>query len=210
VKNLVIAVWCETEVDHTELVDQWATTARDAGNLGAATVSVAVEDQGRFAQGDPVDVLIALTLEDVHDIDAVPGYTVLSPGARRLCAWEVDPHHAITGDSTVLTMVSFVTRAEHLTHEEFARHWTESHAPLARKHHVGLADYTQNVVVRSYLDEGADIDGIAELRFRSRDDFELRFYDSDEGRDIIRDDVKRFIARPSAQAALMREVLRVT
>jgi hypothetical protein len=52
---------------------------------------------------------------------------------------------------------------------------------------------------------GAGIDGIAELRFRSRDDFEQRFYDSDAGRDIIRDDVARFIARRNSEAALMRE-----
>ena len=59
---------------------------------------------------------------------------------------------------------------------------------------------------RAYTPGGAGVDGIAELRFRSRDDFEHRFYDSDEGRDIIRRDVQEFIARPSGQAALMHEV----
>ncbi len=58
----------------------------------------------------------------------------------------------------------------------------------------------------SYTPGGAGVDGIAELRFRNRDDFEHRFYDSDEGRDIIRQDVKQFIARPSGQAALMHEL----
>jgi uncharacterized protein (TIGR02118 family) len=97
-----------------------------------------------------------------------------------------------------------------MSHDEFARHWTEQHAPLARTHHIGLADYTQHVVARSYTPGGAGIDGIAELRFRSRDDFEHRFYDSDDGREIIRADVQRFIARPSPKAGLLEEVARIT
>ena len=45
-------------------------------------------------------------------------------------------------------MVSLMQRADGMTHEQFVRHWTENHAPLALTHHVGLWNYTQNVVRR--------------------------------------------------------------
>ena len=102
--------------------------------------------------------------------------------------------------------VSFVRRAEALSHGQFVRHWSEVHAPLARTHHVGLADYTQNVVRATYTPGGAGIDGVAELRFRTRADFEDRFYDSDDGKAIIRADVKKFIGRSGISPTLMREL----
>ena len=54
-----------------------------------------------------------------------------------------------------------------LTHEQFARHWTENHTPLALRHHVGLWNYTQNVVRRAFTPGGNPIDGVAELHFRT-------------------------------------------
>ena len=97
-------------------------------------------------------------------------------------------------------------RAEGLSHEQFVRHWTEVHAPIALEHHIGLAGYTQNVVRATYTPGGAGIDGVAELRFRSRTDFEDRFYDSDEGKAVIRADVKKFIGRSGISPTLMREL----
>jgi uncharacterized protein (TIGR02118 family) len=103
-------------------------------------------------------------------------------------------------------MVSFMRRADGLTHEQFVRHWTQHHTPLARRHHVGLWNYTQNVVRRAFTPGGEGIDGIAELHFRSRDDFDTKFFDSDDGRAVIMADVKRFLSRPAGEAALMREL----
>ena len=183
--HFLVALWGDTKTRSG--AEEWA---RDNG---ARAISFAVEDQARFAAGDPVDVLIALT--------ALKRPRVLVP-ARGLRVWAVQPCRPIvTTDATAIKMVSFVQRASHLTREQFAEHWTQRHAPLARRHHVGLADYTQNVV----LDPDSNIDGIAELRFRTRADFETRFYDSDAGKAVIREDVQRFIARPSNLAALMQE-----
>jgi hypothetical protein len=185
VNHFLIALWGDAET--RSAAEQWARAN------GADTISVAVDDQGRFAAGDPVDVLIALKAS------ARPRLLVPERGVR---VWAVQPFHPIvTTDATTVKMVSFVQRASHLSHDEFADHWTQRHAPLARRHHAGLADYTQNVV----LDPESDIDGIAELRFRTRADFETRFYDSDAGKAVIREDVQRFIARPSNLAALMQE-----
>jgi uncharacterized protein (TIGR02118 family) len=103
-------------------------------------------------------------------------------------------------------MVSFMRRAEGLTHQQFARHWTEQHTPLALRHHVGLWNYTQNVVRRAYTPGGGQIDGIAELHFRTREDFEERFFDSDDGRAVILADVKRFMGSPGPETAIMSEL----
>ena len=124
--------------------------------------------------------------------------------ARRVEVWRVDPRRPIEWDRTWpdgefapgVKMVSFMQRADGLTHEQFARHWTENHTPLALRHHVGLWNYTQNVVRRAYTPGGNPIDGVAELHFRTRDDFVNRFFDSDEGRAVILADVKRFMSPP--------------
>jgi uncharacterized protein (TIGR02118 family) len=207
VEHVIVALWRAGGADAGSLLDSWAPLAVKHENVRTCTMSFAEADQGRFAGGDPVDVLIALGLERAHDLDDVPERSVLYHVAREVNVWRVDPRRPIVSEEpTAVKMVSFVTRAERLTHEQFVRHWTERHAPLARAHHAGLADYTQNVVRRAFTPGGAGVDGIAELRFRTREDFEERFYDSDEGRDIIRRDVREFIAAPSGQAALMHEV----
>jgi uncharacterized protein (TIGR02118 family) len=217
-EHLLIALWRAPGADLAPVQDAWAPAALAVDNVQSCTISAAVADQGRFANGDPVDVLIALGLQQAHDLDDVPERGILYRVAREVNVWRVDPRRPIVSDDpTTITpvgikpmgikMVSLVARAPQLTHEQFVRHWTEVHAPLARRHHVGVAEYTQNVVRRAYTPGGAAVDGIAELRFRTREDFEHRFYDSDEGREIIRRDVQQFIARPSGHAALMHERL---
>jgi uncharacterized protein (TIGR02118 family) len=83
-------------------------------------------------------------------------------------------------------------RHDSMSPDQFARHWGETHAPLALKHHVGMWRYARNVVA-AQLSEGAEAwDGFAELHFRTAQDLRERFYDSDEGRAIIAADVARF------------------
>lgn len=209
-EHLVVAVWRAPGADVESLLETWAPSALHHDTVRACTISFALEDQGRFAAGDPVDALVTLGLTRAQDLDDTPERDALYDVAREVEVWRVDPHRPITGTvpaGTAVKMVSFVRRAEGLTHEQFVRHWTEIHAPLARRHHPGLADYTQNVVRRAFTPGGEQVDGIAELRFANRADFEERFYDSDAGRAAIREDVARFIAAPSRQAALMREVV---
>jgi len=89
--------------------------------------------------------------------------------------------------------VSFVHRLPSLARDEFAAHWTDRHTPLARVHHPGVCHYVQNVVLATVTPGAADIDGIAELGFASDDDRRTRYYDSPAGREIIAEDVRRFI-----------------
>jgi uncharacterized protein (TIGR02118 family) len=224
-EHLLVGVWRAPGVTlddvRRRVVDEWAPEALLSEGLHSLTVSLAEDDQGPYAR-DPdrlglvpnVDAVLELGLERAHDLDDIAARDLLHAFARRVEAWRVDVRRIRDWERTWpdgerapgVKMVSFVRRAEALTPQQFARHWTEQHAPLALRHHVGLWRYTQNVVRRAYTPGGGQIDGIADLHFRTRDDFDERFYDSDEGRDIIRADVKRFIGPRGDEAALMTEL----
>lgn len=206
-EHVIVALWRAPSADAESALIAWSQLVRADPNAQLCTVDIAVDDQGRFTAGNPVDVFIKLGLERAHDLDDVPERDLLYDIAGEVNVWRVDPHPVVVAEQpAAIKMVSFAVRAAELTHEQFVHHWTEQHAPLARKHHIGMVGYTQNVVRRAYTPGGANVDGIAELQFATRKDFEERFYDSDAGRETIRADVERFIARRSGIAALMREV----
>lgn len=224
-EHLLVAVWRAAAVPPTDLatriVDEWASEALAAETVESCTVSLAEADQGVYTRPPDAaglvpncDALVALGLTRAHDLDDLPRRDVLHALARRMEVWRVDPRRPKVWDRTWpdgevapgIKMVSFMQRAEGTTHEQFARHWTERHTPLAVRHHVGLWNYTQNVVRRAYTPGGGSIDGVAELHFRTRRDFSDRFFDSDQGRTVILEDVVRFMARPRPETALMREL----
>jgi uncharacterized protein (TIGR02118 family) len=213
VEHLLIALWRSPEVNVESLLDSWIPVALADPGVEACTISFADPDQGRFV-GPPCDVLIELGLGRAQDLDDLPSRHELYAVAREVNVFRVDPFHVIDRARTWadgeyapgLKYVSFVRRAEALSHQQFVRHWAEVHAPLARTHHIGLAGYTQNVVRSTYTPGGAGIDGVAELQFATRADFDDRFYDSDEGKAIIRADVAQFIGRSGISPTLMREL----
>jgi uncharacterized protein (TIGR02118 family) len=225
VEHLLVAVWRAPTVSldacRSRVLGEWVPEAVAHEALRTLTVSLAEDDQGAYAREPDahglvptVDVVCRIGLERAHDLDDIPARDLFHPFARRVEAWRVDLHRPLTWERTWpdgerapgVKMVSFMRRADGLTHQQFVRHWTERHAPLARRHHVGLWNYTQNVVRRAYTPGGGRIDGIAELHFRSRADFEERFFDSDEGRAVIMEDVRRFMGPPGPETALMSEL----
>lgn len=224
-EHLLVAIWragpVGSETLAAQILDAWAPEALAAEPVVSCTVNLADADQGQYTREPDAagvvpncDALIALGLTRAHDIDDVPARDALHAVARRIDIWRVDPRHVITAERTVkdgeptpgVKMVSFMRRAESLSHEQFVRHWTENHTPLALRHHIGLWNYTQNVVRRALTPGGDAIDGVAELHFRTRADFENKFFDSDEGRAVILADAKRFMMPPSKETALMREI----
>jgi uncharacterized protein (TIGR02118 family) len=212
VEHVIVGVWAADPVTGRQIVDAWAGAALGDERVERCVASFAVADQPY--RGDPVSAVLALGLARAHDLDDVPARATLHRGARRVEIWRVDPRTPKVWDRTWpdgteapgVKMVSFMRRAEGLSHEQFVRHWTERHTPLALAHHPGLWNYTQNVVRRALTVGGEGIDGIAELHFASRDDYETRFFDSDDGRAVIMDDVRRFMAPPGPETALMVEV----
>jgi hypothetical protein len=70
----------------------------------------------------------------------------------------------------MIKVMWFVKRAEHLTHEEFAKWWTEVHAPDIQAEQVPhLVGYVVNVATADNLPSKPDVepewDGIAEEWF---------------------------------------------
>jgi uncharacterized protein (TIGR02118 family) len=225
VEQLAVAVWRAAGMTPDDfraaLVGDWATPALEVEGVVDLTLNVAAGDQGAYTRRPDADGLTAnadgfvvLGLEQAHDLDDVPGRDDLYRLARRVDVWRVRSDHPKTYTRTWpdgteapgVKLVSFMRRAEGLNHEQFVRHWNEQHTPLALEHHPGLWNYTQLVVRRAYTPGGRDIDGIAELHFASREDFETRFFDSDAGRQVIMDDVARFMARPGSGSGLMTEL----
>ena len=108
-------------------------------------------------------------------------------------------------ESPGVRRISFVRAASTLTRAQMARHWREVHWPIARVHHPALWRYVQNVVVGPITPGAPDVDGIAELHFRSVHDLRNRMYDSDDGHRIVADDVSTFLDRGAGWRVLARE-----
>jgi uncharacterized protein (TIGR02118 family) len=120
-------------------------------------------------------------------------------------AYAVDERFQWDKGGDTVTRISFVRRAPSMTHEQFADHWTNVHAPLARKHHP-VVRYVQNVVVEKLTPDAPDVDGIAELSFRTMHDVYNRSYDSPAGAAIIRRDIQRFLDVPAGWRMLAKRV----
>jgi len=117
-------------------------------------------------------------------------------------AYRVDERPQWDRGGETVARIAFVRRAAGLSREEFADHWTNVHAPLARKHHPTLVRYVQNVVIEPATPGAPEVDGIAELGFRSLRDVHQRMYDSPAGAEIIRRDIQRFLDVPAGWRVL--------
>ena len=106
--------------------------------------------------------------------------------------FEVDSTVQLDGPPGALIMWVFFGGRASMSHDEVLAHWRDVHAPLARRHHVGMSRYVQHVVT-----DGTDerVLAVAELHFASADDLADRFYDSDDGRRAIGADVASFAGR---------------
>lgn len=101
--------------------------------------------------------------------------------------------------------ISFIRRASGISRADMARHWGDVHSKLVPVHHPGVWRYVQNVVVAPATPDAPEVDGIAELHFRTVDDLRNRFYDSDEGRRIVAEDVRHFLDPPHGWRMLAEE-----
>ena len=174
----------------------WRPDDGAVARVGAAWSRRALEDQGAYARATPFDVLVG-------GPEPAPGIEWPMLGGRVL-AWIVDETVVIEAAAPpVVTMVSLMRRRPTIGHDEFVDHWRKRHAPIAKRRHVGLVDYRQCVVTETATSDTPEIDGIAFLGFGSREDFETRFFDSDEGRAEVVADVARFMDRPGPETTLV-------
>ncbi len=132
--------------------------------------------------------------EHVAAIAMLRGDAPVPPDAE---AYRVEERRQWDRGGEHVTRIAFVRRAAGLSRDEFADHWTNVHSPLARKHHPVLVRYVQNIVIEPLTPDAPEVDGIAELGFRSLRDVTHRMYDSPAGAEIIRRDIQRFLDVPA-------------
>jgi uncharacterized protein (TIGR02118 family) len=110
------------------------------------------------------------------------------------------------GEATpAIEQLAFVPRVASVTHEQFAEHWSERHTPLVRIHHPGMARYVQNVITEPLTPDARDLDGVAQLYFRTAYDLHERYFDSEEGQRIVFEDVAKFLERGTGWGFMAQE-----
>jgi len=101
---------------------------------------------------------------------------------------------------------TFMRRLPEISNQEFVARWRDGHWPLVKVHHPGLCGYTQNVVLKSLTPEAPPWDGIGELQFKSPADMRDRMYDSEQGKQIIWDDIAGFLDTTAGNRFYAQEI----
>lgn len=160
-------------------------------------------------QPPDVHAVVAVWSDDDPDPATIAGW---APGGQ-VDAYRVEEHVQIDpglapadGDEPPgLCRLVFLRRAPSITRDEMARHWTERHTPIVHRRHPAFWGYVQNVVVEPLTPDAPEVDGIAEMRFRSPAEMRDRFYDSEEGKRIVAEDVARFLDRGAGWRILSQD-----
>lgn len=137
------------------------------------------------------------------DPELEPGLEVYRVEERHL---KIYPRDWADGqESPGLFLVSPVRRAPALDRAAFDAYWRDRHGPLALRHHTGMWDYRQALVVEPIGEGSTPWDGIARLGFPSVTSFETSLFDSREGRRAIAEDTGHFV--DVADVRLLREIV---
>jgi uncharacterized protein (TIGR02118 family) len=148
--------------------------------------------------GDVVAVAGVWTAEDVGEraANAYPAGSVDGYQVEERLQWNYQRDWPLGSPSPGIKQMSFLRRLPSIDREEFASHWSDIHTGLARVHHPTIWRYAQNVVLRVVTPDSPYLDGVAELSFRTVEDWSQRKYDSDEGKRIITEDIAKFLDAP--------------
>ena len=173
-EHLMVAIWraaaVSPEAVGAAVLDRWAPEALADENVEECVVSFAEPDQGIYSRRPDAQGLVPeLRRARSRSASRAPTTSMTFPNAtcciRSRAAWRCGGSTPVVrsrGNATWadgefapgVKMVSFMQRADAITHEQFVQHWTEHHTPLALRHHVGLWNYTQNIVRRSFTPGG--------------------------------------------------------
>ncbi len=157
------------------------------------------------------DALASLWL----DGDPRAAADALRKGVARVELWRAEEHRQKPylrdwpdGEPTPgFGMVALMRKAREKTREACQRYWVERHTDLALRVHQGMCGYVQNVVIEALTPGGADVIGIAELQFRTREDFTERMYVPPEARSEIYTDVPKFASLADSESNEMTELI---
>jgi hypothetical protein len=88
-------------------------------------------------------------------------------------------------------LIAPLNRIDGLTHEQFVEHWTTTHSQLALEHVLGMGRYVTNVVERALTPGAPEIDGIVEVHYTGK-----REFDSPDGQRIMVEDTQSLLQTP--------------
>ena len=209
-EKFVAAAWLErdgeSETFHDWLRREWLPERLAELGLHGLTLRERLPEQ----RTGP-DALAGLWLEG----DPRPAAAALRQRAARVELWRVEecrqkpylrdwPQGAPTPG---FGMVALMRKVPDKTREECQRYWVERHTGLALRVHQGMCGYVQNVVKEALTPGGADVIGIAELQFRTREDFTERMYVPPEARAEIYTDVPKFASLADSESNEMTELI---
>ena len=157
------------------------------------------------------DALAGLWLEG----DPRAAAAALRQRAARVELWRVEEHRPKPyvhdwpqgAPTPGFGMVALMRKVRNKTREACQRYWVEQHAGLALRVHQGMCGYVQNVVKEALTPGGADVIGIAELQFRTREDRSERMYVPPEAREEIYADVPKFVSLADSESNEMAELI---
>jgi uncharacterized protein (TIGR02118 family) len=175
-----------------------------SGAASQATLDVRLPDSELEALGSELmtqqeeRAVIALWDTDADTALSMP----LPAGSRLVGAYHVeevvqkdyDRTWPSATQSPGFKMIPFLHRRADLTREAFSQHWRENHGPLAVARQPGFWHYVQNHLVQRLSDASPEWDGFGEIHYRTLEDALTGSYDSEEGQQLIWDDVARFLA----------------
>lgn len=106
----------------------------------------------------------------------------------------------------MIKTIALINRKEGISREEFARHYEETHAPLALNHLKSIKSYTRNHVVSSLVEAKLPFDCVTQFRFETIEDAikVQEFSQSAEGQ-VLRDDEVKFLDGAKTLSFLVEE-----
>jgi uncharacterized protein (TIGR02118 family) len=193
----------DREAFATDAVERLANVVA-SGASSQGTVDVRLPDSELEALGAELltqqeeRAVIALWDTDAHTAASMP----LPDGSWLIGAYHVEEVVQKDYDRTWpsgtqspgFKMIAFLQRRADLTQLAFSQHWRERHGPLAVARQPGFWHYVQNHLVARLTDASPNWDGFGEIHYRTVEDALTRSYDSEEARQLIWDDVARFLA----------------
>jgi len=104
--------------------------------------------------------------------------------------------------------VTLLRRREDVSQEEFLRHWTEVHTPLALEIHPAWG-YVRNVVEGPVTANAPPYDGVIELSVREKEDVTdpMRFFGCEENIEVVLDDLKQWVDFEAMAFYSMTEII---
>jgi uncharacterized protein (TIGR02118 family) len=109
----------------------------------------------------------------------------------------------------VFKVIAMMKRKPGITPEEFARYWSEEHAPLGFEvlpEEIEIFGYVQNYTVRTEGDQEPEFDGLVEFCFEDEKTFQRWFvWFLGEGGQPLRDDEKNFMDSSSVKLMIVKE-----